>query len=69
MLRCYVCGRRLLHAAASVTTKDGTGHAGPTCARRAGLLPPVVRRGPRMFELGRRSARNDQAQGTLPLQG
>lgn len=44
MMRCYVCGRRLLRAAATVTTAEGTGYAGPACARRLGLLPARVRR-------------------------
>lgn len=49
MMRCYGCGRRLLRAAASVTTAHGTGYAGPACARRLGLLPPKVSR-PRLIE-------------------
>lgn len=53
-MRCYLCGRQLLHAAATLTTPAGTGHAGPTCARRAGLLPPVVRRGRRLCASRRR---------------
>jgi hypothetical protein len=48
-MRCYACGRRLLRAAATVTTADGTGYAGPACARRLGLLPPKVSR-PRLIE-------------------
>lgn len=40
-MRCYVCGRPLLRAAATVTTADGIGYAGPTCARRKELLPPA----------------------------
>lgn len=60
-MRCYLCGRQLLHAAATLTTPAGTGHAGPTCARRAGLLPPVVRRGRRIFA-GRRRMRMDGRQ-------
>jgi hypothetical protein len=43
-MHCYACGRRLLRAAATVTTADGTGYAGPTCARRLGLLAPKVAR-------------------------
>ena len=50
-MRCYGCGRTLLRAAATVTTADGMGHAGPTCARRAGLLPP---RAARVFAVRRR---------------
>jgi len=50
-MRCYLCGRPLLRAAATVTTADGKGHAGPTCARRAGLLPP---RAARVFAVRRR---------------
>ncbi len=41
---CYGCGRRLLRAAATVTTAEGTGYAGPACARRLGLLPARVQR-------------------------
>lgn len=44
MMRCYICGRTLARAAATVTTPEGTGYAGPTCARRAGLIPERVRR-------------------------
>ncbi len=40
-MSCCLCGRRLLRAAATVTTADGQGHAGPTCARKAGLLPQI----------------------------
>lgn len=50
---CMNCGRRLLRAAATVTTADGTGYAGPACARRLGLLAPRVSR-PRLFELAPR---------------
>lgn len=57
-MRCYLCGRPLLRAAATVTTADGMGHAGPTCARRAGLLPP---RAVRVFA-GRRRVMVDAAQ-------
>lgn len=49
-MRCYVCGRPLLHAAATVKTADGIGYAGPTCARAKGLIPPAVRR-PRLFTI------------------
>jgi len=58
---CYICKRPLLRAAATVTTADGMGHAGPTCARRAGLLPP---RAARVFA-GRRRVRVDAAQMEL----
>lgn len=57
-MRCYVCGRTLARAAATVTTADGQGYAGPTCARRAGLLPARVSR-PRIFTVRRRAARDD----------
>ena len=50
-MHCYICKRPLLRAAATVTTADGMGHAGPTCARRAGLLPP---RSARVFAVRRR---------------
>lgn len=43
-MRCYVCGRFLLRAAATVQTADGIGYAGPTCARAKGLLSPTVTR-------------------------
>lgn len=43
-MRCYACGRRLLRAAATVTTAEGTGYAGPACARKLGLLAPRVAR-------------------------
>ena len=57
-MRCYLCCRPLLRAAATVTTADGKGSAGPTCARRAGLLPP---RAARVFAV-RRRVRVDRAQ-------
>lgn len=41
---CFKCGRRLSRAAAIVPAKPGVhpeGAVGPTCARKAGLLPPV----------------------------
>jgi len=60
-MRCYLCGRPLLRAAATVTTADGMGHAGPTCARRAGLLPPRVER---VFAV-RRRVKVDRAQMEL----
>ena len=43
------CGRRQLRAAATMTTADGTGYAGPTCARKLGLLAPKVPR-PRLID-------------------
>jgi hypothetical protein len=43
-MRCYLCGRRLARPAATVVTDGNTGHAGPTCARKAGLLPPTMAR-------------------------
>lgn len=55
-MRCYVCGRTLARAAATVTTADGQGYAGPTCARRAGLLPARVSR-PRIFTVRPRRQR------------
>ena len=59
-MRCYACGRLLLRAAATVTTADGTGYAGPACARKLGLLAPRMRR-PRLFELRpRRKAASPQ---------
>ncbi len=61
MMRCYLCGRRLSRAAATVETAGNVGHAGPTCARRAGLLPP---RAARVFA-GRRRVRVDAAQMEL----
>ena len=67
-MHCLYCGRRLLHAAASVKTRDGTAYAGPTCARRAGLLPPVVPRGPLLFTRYSRGSRKNPAQGELQLQ-
>ncbi len=63
MIRCMYCGRRLTRAAATVDTAAGTGHAGPTCARKAGLLAPKVTR-PRMVTSRRRSRRDD-AQAVL----
>ncbi len=62
-MRCYLCGRRLALAAATLETAAGIGHAGPTCARKAGLLPPKVTR-PRMVTSRRRSRRDD-AQAVL----
>lgn len=56
MMRCYLCGRTLSRAAATVTTADGQGYAGPTCARRAGLLPERVSR-PRLLTLRPRRRR------------
>jgi hypothetical protein len=64
MMRCYGCGRRLLRAAATVTTADGTGHAGPTCARKLGLLAPKVAR-PRLFELAPRKRKVESGQMEL----
>jgi hypothetical protein len=43
-MRCYLCGRRLTRAAATVKVGSDVGHAGPTCARAAGLLPARVQR-------------------------
>lgn len=63
MMRCYLCGRRLARAAATLETAAGIGHAGPTCARKAGLLPPKVRRA--RPTSSRRRARRDDAQAVL----
>jgi hypothetical protein len=40
---CFLCGRRLGRAAATVpaTASHPAGSVGPTCARKAGLLPPA----------------------------
>jgi len=51
MMRCYVCGRLLLRAAATVTGAGFVAYAGPDCARRLGLLPP---RAGRLFTTRRR---------------
>jgi hypothetical protein len=63
-MHCYACGRRLLRAAATVTTADGTGYAGPTCARKLGLLAPKVSR-PRLFELAPRRKKVESKQMEL----
>jgi hypothetical protein len=63
MMRCYGCGRRLLRAAATVTTADGTGYAGPTCAVKLGLLAPKVAR-PRVVG---RTARRTVESGQMEL--
>jgi hypothetical protein len=42
VIRCYICGRRLLHPAVTTTVDGNTGHAGRVCARRVGLLPPTM---------------------------
>ncbi len=62
-MRCYLCGRRLARAAATLETAAGIGHAGPTCARKAGLLAPKVTR-TRLFSV-RRKARRDDGQAVL----
>lgn len=59
-MTCYACGRRLLRAAATVTTADGTGHAGPTCARKLGLLAPKVARPRTISRPARRGAESGQ---------
>lgn len=64
-MHCYLCGRRLARAAATLEWDGNTGHAGPTCARRAGLLPPRVQRA-RVFTV-RRAARRAEGQGVLEL--
>lgn len=65
-MRCYVCGRRLLRAAATVTTAEGTGYAGPACARRLGLLPARVQR-PRLFELAPKRKRKTVESAQMEL--
>lgn len=60
-MRCYACGRLLLRAAATVTGAGFVAYAGPDCARRLGLLPPMVGRA----FTGRRRARVDAAQMEL----
>ena len=62
---CYGCGRRLLRAAATVTTAEGIGYAGPACARRLGLLPPRLPR-PRLFECRPKPKKES---GQMELQG
>jgi len=48
MLRCVRCVRRLLRAAATIPavetgpTPHPAGAMGPSCARKAGLLPPSL---------------------------
>lgn len=48
MLRCVRCGRVLRKAAATIPAVDTgptphpAGAVGPTCARKAGLLPPSL---------------------------
>jgi len=63
-MRCYLCGRVLLHVAATVETVHGKRYAGPTCARRAGLLPARVSR-PRIFTVRPRRQR-DTGQMEIP---
>jgi len=63
-MTCYACGRRLLRAAATVEEHGCTGHLGPACARRLGLLPPRVRR-PRLFELAPRKRKAESGQMEL----
>jgi hypothetical protein len=66
-MRCYLCGRRLARAAATVKVGSDIGHAGPKCARAAGLLPARVQR-PRLFELAPRRRRKAAAKsGQLEL--
>lgn len=59
-MRCMSCGRRLLRAAATVTTADGTGYAGPTCARKLGLLAPKVARRRTLSRHARRTVESGQ---------
>lgn len=61
-MRCYVCGRLLLRAAATVRTADGTGYAGPTCAVNAKLLAEPMRRA----RVTQRRRRNDARQMEFP---
>ncbi len=63
-MRCYVCGRRLVRAAATVKVGADVGYAGPTCARAAGLLPARVQR-PRLFELAPRKRKAESGQMEL----
>jgi hypothetical protein len=48
MIRCCKCGRRLKRAAATIPavetgpTPHPAGAMGPSCARKAGLLPPSL---------------------------
>ena len=48
MIRCCACGRRLTRAAATIPavetgpTPHPSGAMGPSCARKAGLLPPSL---------------------------
>ena len=48
ILRCISCGRRLTRAAATIPavetgpTPHPAGAMGPSCARKAGLLPPSL---------------------------
>ena len=65
MMYCYICKRPLLRAAATVTTADGNGSAGPTCARRAGLLPPRVERPRAIATRARRAGRKVSQQMEL----
>lgn len=64
MMRCYLCGRALKHPAVTITRlvngaqrEKVEGHAGPTCARNAGLLPPRAKR-PRTAAPTHRKARH-----------
>ena len=66
-MRCYLCGRRLSRAAATVETAGNVGHAGPTCARKAGLLPPRVERA-RLFT-GRARKAGRKVAGQMELAG
>lgn len=59
-MTCYACGRRLLRAAATVTTADGTGYAGPTCARKLWLLAPKVARRRAVSRPARRGVESGQ---------
>lgn len=48
-MTCYACGRRLKRAAATVKVEGCTGHLGPACARKVGVIKPKVSR-PRLFD-------------------
>ena len=63
-MHCYACGRRLLRPAATVTTADGTGYAGPTCAMKLGLLAPKVAR-PRLIDGAPRRRKAESGQMEL----
>lgn len=76
MMRCVKCGRTLLRAAATIPavesgpTPHPAGHVGPTCARRAGLLPASLftrRRGTVATTSRRRARRDNSANSQMEL--